>query len=324
MKIFTKEDIPAFIGLDIGRSQIKAVQLGKNNAGSVKLMAYGKKALTDGSDLDPILGTGHFVDSIRALLKSPSYGEFSGEQIVISIPSRHTHVGPGTEYSFTQLASQKLQASREELLINVFSPGGRETLAIAGVQNVIEPHIDAISKIKPVAGSDHEMTAAARAFGVAAHPTILVDIGHSQTNLGYFDSLLTSTKTIDIGTKSICDAVEDQLNITPSEAKELVFGFGLQPSSLQTKIREAIKPVMHKLIDGLSEYTNQHNNNQVIIYGGGACIPGICQHIKHNVDVRVAIGNPWATMDIYPLKPIPKSVRPMFATAVGLAMLGIG
>lgn len=312
------------IGLDIGRSSIKAVQLQRRSDGKVALLAYGRKHLPGRREVDNIIHPQSYLSTLTNMLHSPNYGKFSGRNFAIALPSRHTYIQHNVSADeFVQQANQALGTTLEELLINTYRYNPSITVSIASTQSIIHPHLNTLSEIGTITSSDHELSATIRTLNITNQPTLIVDIGSTETVIGIYNHLLLSTVKVDFGVHTLVDILAKQLNMTSDEANELLFGFGFLPSSLRVKIREISKEAMAPLLANLAKEIKRYSAQEIILCGGGAAIPGIAQYIESKIQIPVNVADLWRKIGRYPLKPLPKKIAPMFTTAVGLALLDL-
>lgn len=327
MKLFLSKPSPQIIGVDIGRSEIKAVQLKKFKNNSISLVAYGSKKLKN-SKLDPITNPACYIDSLNGLLEAANYGSFSGTHFSISLPVRHVYINKTAQPGeFNNAASNNFNLAKEKLFINIHKvPGSESYLGLASSRPEIIPHLDVLGSMRPLFSSEHEVSAAGRAITRPAEIVCLIDIGSEQTTItGYYNNIV-GIKELKFGTKNIIKAVETKFSITGTEVLEMVYSFGLTDSSVQNQMREAIKPFINSLIKEIKECykETQLNFAKIIIYGGGACIPGIAEYLELSSKLKVEVASPWTNTGIYPLKPMSRKLAPQFSVAVGLALNGLG
>ncbi len=325
MKHFLQTEKNSSIGLDIGRSSIKAVQLHRRDDGKIALLAYGKKNIPNTRNVDTVLHPSHYLPVLLSILRSPNFGEFVGKDFVVALPNRHTYIQHNVSADeFVQQANNVLGTTVDELMINTYRHSPSLSVSIASAQTLLDQHLSTLADIGTVTNSDHEISATIRTLNTLTQPTLVVDIGTTESTVGVYSTLLISAQKVDFGVYTLCSFVARQLNLTYNEANEMLFNFGFLPSSLQLKIREISKVAMLQLIKNLKNNIEVYNTKQIILCGGGAAIPGIAEYIQENINTTTSIANPWERIGQYPLKPIPKKIAPSFTTAVGLALLDLG
>jgi len=327
MKLFSRPHRRKVIGIDIGRSAIKAVQLGKNKDGQITFVAYGHAQLPSTTETDPIIHPALYLPSLTGLLQSPKFGQFSGTHFVISLPARHVHISHSIEpTTFSKVASEQLGINSDQLHTQTFlASDGKTHIGLASLRAALDPHLAALNSFYPVLASEHEASAAARAFNLEATKALLIDFGNSETTLSYFHSSLQASKSLPIGTAKLVAAMALKIPMPEAEAREMLFSYGLQSSAMQIKIREIAKPFIIDLIGNIQKFIAEQKfqPERMLLYGGGACIPAFASYMARHLDHPIEIANPWAATDLYPLKPMPRKIAPQFSVAVGLALLGL-
>lgn len=324
MKRFLQTGKNSSIGLDIGRSSIKAVQLQKRRDSKIALLAYARVNINNNRRVDSILHPSQYLPALQNLLQSPNYGEFSGRNLAIALPDRHTYIQHNVSADeFVQQAIKSLNTTVDDLIINTYRHSQSLSVSIASAQTIIAAHLNALSELGTVTNSDHELSAAIRTLGITAQSAIIVDIGSNETIVGVVNALVISTQRLTLGVDSFAALLAEKLNMPVNETSELLFSLGFLPGALQVKIREASKLVLAPLFSALQNIIPAYNTEQLILCGGGAVIPGIEEYMQSILDIPVTIADPWKRIGKYPLKPIPKKIAPLFATAVGLALLDL-
>jgi Tfp pilus assembly PilM family ATPase len=326
MKLFSRDTPPQVIGLDIGLSEIKAVQLARNSNGQVQLVAYGEYPLPDTS-IDPIMYPSSYLSALSSLLQSPRLGNFTGTHFAVGLPARHTLLKSKVNTTaFTDMASKELHVDPSALHIQtIFTGGSAYPIGIASLRSTIDPHLAALNAYKPVLSSEHELAAAARTINVGTEHTLLIDFGSKQTVIGSYYYHLREVMVLGTGVNNLIQTFAQKNSLKEHEAAEILYSFGLQTSTMQLKIREAIKPLVAELATQIRMFLDAQPNSidKIVLFGGGACIPAFASYIARFLDHSVEVANPWETTDIYPLKPMPRRIAPKFSVAVGLALLGL-
>lgn len=322
--VFSRTNTNSSIGLDIGRSTIKAIQLQKREDGKIGLLAYGVSTQPNKKAVDSVLHPHNYHSLLANLLQTPNFGTFIDREFVVSLPSRHTYIQHNVPSDmFVQQANKKLGTTIEDLLINTHKYNESNSVSIATAQNIFQPHFDTLNAHGLVIQTDHEITAAIRSINTASRQTLFVGLGAYSTTIGIYNSYLISAENVEFGTHHFIDNLSQVLNLTFDQAKELLFNFGFLPSSVRIKIIEVSKDIMAEFIKTLHHIIDYVNPDNIILYGGGASIPGIADYLQIEFKIPVTVGNPWQRIGKYPLKPLPRKVAPMFATAIGLAILGL-
>lgn len=327
MKIFSKNNIPQVIGLDIGNSEIKAVQLKKTSDGKVALVGYDNRKISKPKNIDPIVHPQSYISALSGMLQSPRFGKLDGSHFILGLPARHMLLKSSTNKDeFSNIAINKFGVEPEQIHIQTFIKNGNKSqTGIASLRATLDPHLAALNSFRSVLMSEHEAAAVTRSLAPGTSNVIMVDIGSTQTVIGSFDHSLQDVGIIDFGVNDLITAFMQKAGLKEHEAEEILFGFGFETSSMQIKFRESSKPIIIKLAEGIQKFVEQQDFEieKIILHGGGACIPAFATYISRLLNYTIETSNPWLATDIYPLKPMPKKIAPQFSVAVGLALLGL-
>lgn len=167
-------------------------------------------------------------------------------------------------------------------------------------------------------------------------PTIIVNFGYSNTDF-YFcvNNNLRFVRPISLGTSSAIRAISEALDVSPIQANEYLYTYGLKENLLNGKIREIIMPVMRMLIEEFEkskEYIESREAlfgdevdkrvRRILLMGGGALIPDMMVYLIQNTSVEVEMADAWKAIDVS-LVGDPKTMddyKPLFVAAVGAGL----
>ncbi|PIR42381.1 hypothetical protein COV25_02990 [candidate division WWE3 bacterium CG10_big_fil_rev_8_21_14_0_10_35_32] len=167
-------------------------------------------------------------------------------------------------------------------------------------------------------------------------PTIIINFGYSNTDF-YFcvDNNLRFVRPISLGTSSAIRAISEALDVSPIQANEYLYTYGLQRDLLNGKVSEIIMPVMRMLIEEFEKSKQYIESREalfgeepdkrirrILLMGGGALIPNIMVYLIQNISVEVEMADAWKTLDISlvgDLKTMDQ-LKPLFVAAVGAGL----
>ena len=167
-------------------------------------------------------------------------------------------------------------------------------------------------------------------------PTIIINFGYTNTDF-YFcvNNNLRFVRPISLGVSSAIRLISETLDVSPTQANEYLYTYGLQESSLNGKVREIVIPAMRMLIEEFKkskEYIESRGTlfgeeedkrvRRIILMGGGALIPDIMVYLIQNISVEVEIANAWKSLDINLVghSKTMDQFRPLFVAAVGAGL----
>lgn len=157
---------------------------------------------------------------------------------------------------------------------------------------------------------------------------IIIDIGSRHTNISIIDKgYAMANRGLDIGGNELTRAVSQGINIDFDRAESLKKEVGLRQVDAEREISRLMFPAIDIISNETFRMMNAylHKNNrrveEVIITGGGSCLAGLDGYLAKNLGIKVLTGNPWARI-IYPseLEMPLKEIAPFFSVAAGLAM----
>ncbi len=266
------------IGIDIGSSAIKVVEI-KKKGGKAVLETYGAIALGPYAELDAGRVTNLPVDKIsQALQEVLKQSGATGTDLAISIPIQSSLIFvlelplqikesemseivttearkyipvPITEVSIDYFLLPKKEASFEEM--NSEAPGadssslGTEKLNVL----VVATQNDAVAKYRSIVSEANlsasffeiEIFSSIRSnFEHELSPVLLIDFGASRTKLSIVEfGTVKGYHTIDRGGMDISNSISKSLSISFSEAEKMKKEFGLFGNPAEKTLADIIK-----------------------------------------------------------------------------------
>jgi type IV pilus assembly protein PilM len=337
--IYHKKDV---IGLDIGTSSVKFVQLKK--AGKlVKLVGYGKVIIPENTVIEGIISEPEkLAELITKTFSAPPWGKITANRVFASLPESKLftriidlpNLDPkDVEEAVKYDIEQSIPMPADDLYIDwqIINEGtDKVTVFLAAApKSIVNSYIQFLSllKMEPM-GLEMSLAAIARSMVSnkdKVEPVIILDLGDQTSNLAIFDSNLRVTGSHPIGGGTIKSKIAQTLNISDKEAASEV-RMGIKGN---TKAAKIIKNDIDELIaeiDKMVQYYNEKQPekkiNKVLLCGGLGFLPGLPEYIKEQGGFEAKVGNPWVNISIYPLKPVPKDEAPGYAPAIGLCLRG--
>jgi type IV pilus assembly protein PilM len=166
-----------------------------------------------------------------------------------------------------------------------------------------------------------------------APTTLVVSLGASTTDLSIVSvGKISFTRSIATGGLALARGVASELGFELDQATEYMKTYGLDATSLEGKVMQAIKPVFDVIVNeirrALAFYATKHPESpvkRVIVTGGTAKLPGMVIYLAEALGLEVQLGNPWEGISL------PNSVAAKlnedstsYAVSVGLALKTTG
>jgi type IV pilus assembly protein PilM len=340
------------VGIDIGTSEIKVVQL-SSFAGRIKLENYGQissKALYqkpfrtfEKSTL--LLSTQDIVKAIKAIFEEakiktktayfsiPDFATFftnfelppmTKEEIPFAVESearRHIPLPISEVVWDWQLIGRRLVMGKERfriLLVSVPKEVVNQYTAIAKSLGIESISLEA------------EIFSLIRSLSEKNKIVSIIDIGARTTSCSIIEGkTLKISRSFDLSQDEFVQAISKSLGIEQDLAEEMKKKYGLVGFEISEgkEIREILTPLINSLLRDIEQSflrfksTEGKEVEKIILAGGGARLPGLLQYFQNYFKKEVEIANPFKKIYFPPiLEETLNEIGPSFSIAVGLAL----
>lgn len=351
------------VGIDIGASSIKAVQL-KREKGKAVLETYGELALgpyADGS----VGGLTNLNSEVLAQALKDVFKEaqITARDAALSLPAASSLVFilelPGNILEKDLKEVVPIEARRyiptllSEVALDWWLIPKRESFAAPASEGkgeiektktevlVAAIHNDALNKYKEVldkaglSGGFFEIEAFSNirsALGRDLSTVLIMDLGASKTKLSIVENgIMRKFHIIARGAADITGNLSKALDIPFARAELLKKEFGLLGIGTNKNVADisalVIDYIFAEVNDVLLAYEQKSGKtvNKVILTGGGALLKGVFDRARENFKVEVVTADPFGKAEAPEfLRKVLQSVGPPFSVAIGLALKKIG
>lgn len=334
LNFFKSGDSDNAVGIDIGSSTIKVVEI-KKKKGKAVLETYGAISLGPYAEIDvgrvTNLPIEKIVEALKEVLKQSGVitnssafsipmqsslvfpislpaqikeDEMSG---IISTEARKYIPLPITEVSLDYSILPEKEPSFEEVNnpdLSSSTPPKKTDVLVVAIQN------EAISKYRSIVSQcslessffEIEIFSSVRAnFEHELSLVLLVDFGASSTKLSLVEfGMVKSHHTINRGGAEISSSISRSLNISFSKAEEMKKEFGLFENPAEKSLADIIKVhidyIFSETNNVLLGYEKKYNRtiSKVIFTGGGSLLKGLKEVAVDNFKAEVEIGRPFS------------------------------
>lgn len=340
-----------FLGIDIGTSSIKVVELEK--VGKVinfsNYALYGLDVKEQASTFFQPNTLPFFEDQVAAILREMlsrakittlaanlSLPAFAGFFTLIDLPSMPMEEIPA---ALNFQANQYIPVPLSEVildwsLIGEKEIGGRKFLKIllvAAPNNVVEKYSKVSGEIGLRVNSlEVESFSLARALIDTPAPQIIVDIGGRGTSVTVVDEKnIVVCHSLDVSSFAVTQALSSRLNITIQRAEQLKREVGIKNLS-GSMVTPVILPVVDRFVFGVERAINVYRNQEpgkqfakIIFTGEGCEMPGLPEYFSSKLGIPVEFGNPFKKITYAQnLEGILKPLSSSLAVAIGLGLSG--
>lgn len=354
---FSGSKSTSVLGIDIGSSSIKVIQLKKKNGRAI-LETYGELSLGPYANTDigrsTILGTEKLSEALKDLLREANTTtKNSGLSIPISsslikfiklpvknekqvaemipIEARRYIPVPMSEVSLDYWIIPK-----NEVMVSEFKGDKRVEVDTGTEVLLVAIHNDAINKNREIsrlseietAFSDIEVFSSVRSImDPSLNPQMVMDIGARSTKVYVVErGLLRASHTINRGSQDITLAISKSMNLPFTDAEKIKRENGLTSSkdpSLSSVSSLTIDYIFSEAGRFIFSYEKMSGKkiSKMFITGGGALLKGLKEKAETSFNTPVFMADPFSKVE-YPafLENVLKEAGPVFAVAVGLAI----
>jgi type IV pilus assembly protein PilM len=337
----------SYLGLDIGTSSFKLVELSKpnNKKKDIQLSTYGyseslknnsrntwRKDVQKSASIVNKLYKKSGATSEDVVASLPTYSVFSS---IINVSGRSSK---NLEEAVNREAKKVIPMSLEEMIldwkilernkkennIRVFLTASPKKLVKSYIElfrqlqlNLVSLETESFSLIRSLVGQDNGSY-------------MIAGMGKTNTDISIVtDGIPVLNRSIDVGGGAITEAISKNLNINKERAEQFKCDMGITSldSNKQDVIPKTIIKSVNPIIDemkymlNLFEQKNEKNVEKIILTGGTSLLVNFSNYLSKTLDMNVVIGDPWARIS-YPeeLKPALTEVGPKMAPAIGAAM----
>lgn len=351
MALFGSKQEDRSLGIDIGKSSIKAVQL-KKEGEKVKLETYGEIALGPYNDLVPgkavHLGEEKTIEVIVELFKqakiTSKHAFFSvdpSSTFVTTLPIPRPKEAKDVAAAIAFEARKFLPVSVSEVAMDHwFVPEGMlkedektVNVVLAAIKNdTIALYSRLVSRLGiPEPFFEVEGFGLVRALKVASESFVMiVDIGAQFTTVTLvYKGIILDIHLIPRGSQDTSGQLSKALVLPEELAEEIKRSSGYYGNTTYPYAQEVVKLSTYPLFGDMGRlllmYERKYNKvvDKVILTGGGARTPGVLDACREVIRSEVSLAKPFATIESPAfLHDMLERVGPTYAVAVGLALKG--
>jgi type IV pilus assembly protein PilM len=340
------------VGIDIGTSEIKVVQL-SSFAGRIKLENYGQissKALYqrpfrtfEKSTL--LLSTQDVVKAIKAIFEE---AKIKTKTAYFSIPDFATFF---TTFELPPMTKEEIPfaveaEARRHIPLPIsevvwdwqligrrpFMGKERIRILLVSVPKEVVNQYTAIAESLGIEFSalEAETFSLLRSLSEKNRIISIIDLGARTTSCSIIEGkILKISRSFDLSEDEFAHAISKSLGVDINLAEEMKKKYGILPTEIPEgkEVREILIPLINSLLREIEQTLLRFKNiegkevEKIILAGGGANLPGLLQYFQSYFKKEVEIANPFKKI-YFPaiLEETLKEMGPSYSIAVGLAL----
>lgn len=358
--LFNKSSDESALGIDIGSSAIKIVQIKRKNGqaaletyGELALGPYGGRGVGQAVQLPPDKIATALMDLMnekevnittrKCGISIPFASSLMSEVEMPNVPEKQLAVMVPLEarkYIPVPISEVMLDWSvipKSEILNNegVQVPIAEDKLNIL----IVAIHNDTIARYQSIvtaAGLDAsffeiEIFSTMRSvLDESLRPVMIMDMGAASTKLYIVErGIIRNSHTVNRGAQDITANISQSLSITPEKAEIMKREAGLlgPDQNVTDIIKISLDYIFSEVDTTMLAFEKKYNKTiaKTLMIGGGAALKGLLEHAKNNLKTEVELGLPFNKVSAPAfLDNILRETGPEFAVAIGLALRKLG
>jgi type IV pilus assembly protein PilM len=355
MGLLSKKSANSYVGIDLGMSGIKLVEL-LNERGRARLITY---AVADEPHLETKKSYTERVAEASALIRKmlakaktttkrciaalPISSVFSS---IISVPATNEkELKQAISWQAKKLIPMPLEdISLDSKTLDSAEDGkerGKKVMRVlltGAPKGLVKSYVDILSGagLEPIALETEAFAQIRSLVGRDRSTVMIIDIGAFRTNFTVVESGIPFlSRSISAGGTAITSSIAGTLGIPFEQAETMKRDIKAMQSfapagDLMPILSTLLKPIVDEmkysfnLYQGQSEQGKRKRVDKIIVTGGSSLLPRLPEFITAIMNVNAYCGDPWARI-VYPeaLQPVLDDIGSRFSVAVGCAMRDI-
>ncbi|MGI6347927.1 MAG: type IV pilus assembly protein PilM [Patescibacteria group bacterium] len=346
MALFSSSSSNNYLGIDIGDSVIKMVELSKK----------GKKIILSNYGFTGYIPDFNFYSSdnidylAQAILKLKNELGIKANRATVSLPSFSvfSSVINVNNYDKKKMAERVREEARkviplpiEEMVLdwklvseNEDAPGNAKVFITGSPKKLVKKYIDVFKKTNIfLANLETETFSLIRSLlGPDPSTVMLIELGGTSTNFSIVKKNIPFlNRSINISGQTITEKISQAMSISLEQAEQFKFDLSLanrdnKTGQMPQVVVDAVEPVINEIKYMLNLFNNSNGDrvDKIVLSGGGSLLFNFAEYLEQKINIKVLIGDPWFRVS-YPteLKSVLDEVGPKLSIAVGLALRGI-
>lgn len=354
---------PSFIGVDVGSSSIKVVQLTKKN-GQAVLESYGELALGPYAGVEVGRGTNlppeKIAEALRDVIRE---SKITAQSAGLSIPFGSSlitaiEMPANAQKQFDQMipleARKYIPVPMTEVALDwwILPKQNDKQVPVAGQKPVptaedkvdvllVAIHNQTLEKYQTIINAtglsttffEIEIFSAIRSVS-DQEPTsqMIIDLGANSSKVYIVEAgIVRTSHVVNKGSQDITVALSKTLNVSLEQAEMMKRNLTQVPQDRQKDATSVISSILdyilHEAHEVIQSYQRKYNKSVTKgwLVGGGAMLRGVLTYAEEHLQIKVFLGDPFGrTVAPSFLSEMLKNTGPEFAVAVGIALRKLG
>ncbi len=343
MNLFSFGGDNLFLGIDIGDSSLKMVEL-KKKGGRLYLSNYAFSENVSEINFTKMEDVNYLA---QAILKVRNEAGITADSATASLPtfsvfSSIINVSNVDKKNLTAAVNEEarkvIPLPLEEMILDWKLVDDKETGAngfrvflTGSPKKLVRKYVEVFKKAKlNLASLETETFSLVRSLVGDDKATVMItEIGANSTDLSIVkESIPVLNRSLAVCASTVTRALAEKLGLSYAQAEQYKMDLSLSLGAdsreeLPQLITKTLEPIITEMQYMLEFFRSQNGGSveKVILSGGGALLLNLADYLSKRLDLKVIIGDPWNRINYAPeLKPILSEIGPKLAVAIGLAM----
>ncbi len=359
MGLFSNNENDLFLGIDIGDSSLKMVELRKKKK-QIHLSNYAFSENVSEVNFTKIEDVEYLAKAInkvrndagiiskKVVVSLPTFSVFSSIININSFGKKNLSLAVAEE------AKKVIPLPLEEMTIDwrvipdasgkIPTKGNLRVFLTGSPKKLVRRYVDIFkaAKLSLLSLETETFSLVRSLIGSDKSTMMIVEIGANSTDLSIVrESIPVLNRSLAVCSSTITKVLSEKMALNFSQAEQFKIDLASaerdknenSQNNLETEnkkkeklpplIATTIEPILTEIKYMLEFFSSQNNDpvEKIVLSGGGALLAGLSDYLEENLSLKVIIGNPWSRVR-YPeeLGPVLEEVGPRLAVAIGLAM----
>lgn len=346
MSLFSFGNDNLFLGIDIGNSSLKMVELRKKNR-KIYLSNYAFSENVSEVNFTKIDDINYLA---QAILKVRQEAGITATKVTASLPT-FTVFSSIINFSnvdkknlvtaINEEAKKVIPLPLEEMILDwkvipgvdgkIPSRGNMRVFITGSPKKLVRKYIDVFKKanLNLVSLETETFSLVRSLVGDDKETIMIVEIGANSTDIFIVkESIPVLNRSLSVCASTITSVLAEKLGMTFAQAEQFKLDLSVSFSKedkddLPHLIAKTIEPIVTE-IQYLLDFFHSQNGGQVekiILSGGGSMLLNLDEYLSKRLDIKVIVGDSWNRIS-YPeeLRPVLSEIGAKLSVAVGLAM----
>lgn len=335
-----------FLGIDIGDSSLKMVELKKKNR-QIHLSNYAFSENVAEVNFMKVEDVNYLA---RAINKVRTEAGITAKKVTASLPTfavfssiiNVNNVDKKTmAEAINEEAKKVIPLPLEEMTLDwkivpdengkIPTKGNLQVFLTGSPKKLVRKYIDIFKAAKlELASLETETFSLVRSLvGDDKSTVMIVEIGANSTDLFIVkESIPVLNRSLAVCSSTVTRVLAEKLGLSFAQAEQFKFDLSVTLSvdakeELPQLLAKTLEPIVTEMEYMLDFFRAQNKGDveKIVLSGGGAMLLNLAEYLSKRLNIKVIVGDPWNRVR-YPeeLRPVLSEVGPRLAVAIGLAM----